>query len=126
MNVNLTITTEQAQGSVPVMIFHLHGWLDWQSENQLVQAAEEAHQQGGRYLLLDLGGVDMITSAGMRAIQRAFTLYNPKQAGKASPGLKMCNASPKIYAILDMAGFLQNIPNFESIQTAVSSFTPQN
>ncbi len=123
MDVNLNIRTEQAQGKVPVTILHLRGWLDQQSEEQLVQAASEVQKLGARYILLDLSEVDMITSAGMRAIQKVYKQLTPEQEPYKVARLKMCNAPPKIYSILSTTGFLLNIPNYESLQTAIDSFT---
>src|SRR3990170_165185 len=77
MDITLEITTEQAQGKVPVTVFHLQGWLDAQSEEQLLAAAREAHDAGARFLLLDLAEVDTLTSAGMRAMQKVYKLFTP-------------------------------------------------
>jgi anti-anti-sigma factor len=122
MDVDLKITTEQVQDKNAITIFHLRGWLDAQSEQQLVQAGRKAYEQGARFLLLDLSEVDTLTSAGMRAIQKVYKLFTPQDDLSKVARLKMCNAPPKIYAVLDLTGFLKNIPNYESLQTALDSF----
>ncbi len=122
MDITLKITTEQARGKVPVTVFHLQGWLDAQSEEQLLAAAREAYDAGTRFLLLNLAEVDTLTSAGMRAMQKVYKLLTPPGEQFKVARLKLCNAPPQIHHILGITGFLQNIPNFESQQAAIDSF----
>jgi anti-anti-sigma factor len=122
MDITLKITTEQVQGKVPVTVFHLQGWLDAQSEEQLLAAAREAYDAGARFLLLDLARVDTLTSAGMRAMQKVYKLFTPSGEQYRVSHLKLCNAPPQIHHILGITGFLQNIPNFDSQQAAIDSF----
>ncbi len=122
METGLKITEEQVQAKMPIMVFHLRGWLDAQSEEQLLGAARDAYEGGSRYLLLDLSEVDTLTSAGMRAIQKVFRLYSPSNEQPNTNPVKMCNAPPQIYHVLGITGFLQTIPNYESIQAALDSF----
>jgi anti-anti-sigma factor len=122
MDIALKITKEQVQGSVPVMVFHLRGWLDAQSEEELLAAARDAYDAGSRFLLLDLAEVDTLTSAGMRAIQKVYKIYTSEEEHFKVSRVKMCNAPPQVYHILGMTGFLQNIPNYETQQAAVDSF----
>jgi anti-anti-sigma factor len=119
---DLKNSVEQVQGAVPITIFHLRGWLDGQSENDFVQWASEAYQNGTRYLLLDLGELDTLTSAGMRAIQKVYNMYTPKGSDQEFPHLKLASAPPPVYHALKITGFLQSIPMFESVQSAVDSF----
>jgi anti-anti-sigma factor len=122
MDGTLKITKEQVQGSVPVMVLHLRGWLDAQSEGALLAAARDAYDAGSRFLLLDLAEVDTLTSAGMRAIQKAYKIYTLEEEHFKVSRVKMCNAPPQVYHVLGMTGFLQNIPNYENQQAAVDSF----
>ena len=113
---------KQVQGAVPITVFHLRGWLDAQSEEQFVQWASEAHANGARYLLLDLSELDTLTSAGIRAIQKVYKLYTPEGSSKESPHLKMASAPPQVYHVLKVTGFLQAIPMYESVQSAIDTF----
>jgi anti-anti-sigma factor len=119
---DLKNTVEQVQGEVPITIFHLRGWLDGQSESDFIQWASEAHENGNRYLLLDLSELDMLTSAGMRAIQEVYKLYTPKDADEDYPHFRMAKAPPQVYNALKVTGFLQTIPVFESLQSAIDTF----
>jgi anti-anti-sigma factor len=123
MDSGLKITVEQVEGQTPVTIFHMRGWLDAQSEEQLLGTAREAYDGGSRNLLLDLAEMDTLTSAGMRAIQKVFRLFTPAEEQFKVARVKMCNAPPQIYHVLGITGFLQSIPNYESLQTALESFS---
>jgi len=124
MNADLKITSEQIQrqGKDSVTVFHLRGWLDGQSEEQLLTAAREAHAAGARYLVLDMAEIDTLTSAGMRAIQKVYKLFTPSDQNAKTARIKLCNASAPVYQVLKITGFLQSMPMYESLQTALDSY----
>lgn len=122
MNTDFKITSEQKQAGVPVTVLHVRGWLDAQSEEQLLEAARTAFDGGGRYLLIDMSDLDTLTSAGMRAIQKVYQMFTPKDEHFKVAHLKLCNAPPQIYNVLGITGFLQNIPMYESLENALESF----
>ena len=122
MDSDLKITSEQVQASVPVTVFYLRGWLDSQSEEQLLETARLAYDEGARYLLIDMSDLDTLTSAGMRSLQKVYQIFTPKEDHFKVAHLKLCNAPPQIYNVLGITGFLQNIPMYESMDTALDSF----
>jgi anti-anti-sigma factor len=122
MNSDLRISSEQMQADVPVTVLQLRGWLDAQSEGQLLEAARNSYDGGARYLLIDMSELDTLTSAGMRALQKCFQIFTPKEDQFKVAHLKLCNAPPQIYNVLGITGFLQNIPMYESMETALQSF----
>ena len=122
MNSDLKISSEQMQAEVPVTVFHLQGWLDAQSEEQLLVAARNAYDSGARYLLINMADLDTLTSAGMRALQKCYQIFTPKEDQFRVAHLKLCNAPPQIYNVLGITGFLQNIPMYESRDAALQSF----
>lgn len=122
MNEALKITPEQVQADVPVTVFHIGGWLDAQSEAQFLEAARIAYDAGARFLLIDMNDLDTLTSAGMRAIQKVYQMFTPKEEHFKVAHVKLCNAPPQIYNVLGITGFLQNIPMYESLETALESF----
>lgn len=125
MDSDFKITSEQKQADVPVTVFHIHGWLDAQSEEQLLAAARTAYEEGTRYLLVDMKELDTLTSAGMRALQKVYQIFTPKEDHFKVAHLKLCNAPPQIYHVLGITGFLHNIPMYESIDSALQSFGKQ-
>jgi anti-anti-sigma factor len=122
MNSDLKISSEQIQADVPVTVFRLRGWLDAQSEEQLLEAARTSYDGGARYLLIDMSELDTLTSAGMRALQKVYQIFTPKEDQFRVAHLKLCSAPPQIYNVLGITGFLQNIPMYESQDAAIQSF----
>lgn len=122
MDGDLKISSEQVQADVPVAVFHLRGWLDAQGEPKLLEAAREAYDGGARYLLINLMELSTLTSAGMRALQKVYQIFTPKEDQFKVAHLKLCNAPAPIYNVLGLTGFLQNIPMYESQEAALESF----
>jgi anti-anti-sigma factor len=124
MDSDLKIISEQIQrqGKDPVTVFHLRGWLDAQSEEQLLTQAREAHAAGARYLILDLAEISMLTSTGMRAIQKVYMIFTPPDQNVKIDHMKLCNALPQVYHVLGVTGFLQTMPMYESLQSALDSY----
>lgn len=122
MNSDLKISSEEVQADVPVSIFHLRGWLDAQGEGLLLEEARKASDGGAQYLLIDMSDVDTLTSAGMRALQKVYRIFTPKEDQFKVAHIKLCNAPPQIYNVLGITGFLHQIPMYESIDAALESF----
>jgi anti-anti-sigma factor len=121
---DLKIINEQVQrqGKDPVIVFHMRGWLDAHSEGHLVATAEEAYAAGAAYLVLNLEEIDTLTSAGMRAIQKVFTLFNSRNQDAQIVRMKLCSAPPPVYHVLGLTGFLHTMPMYENLQDALDSF----
>ena len=128
----LNITASQIQGEVPVTILHLSGHLHGSTEPELLDRARQAREDGSKYLLLDLSGVQVLTSAGLRAIHNIFNLFTPqsdrqviKQHGDEpykSPYFKLVCPNPDVYYVLNITGFLQNILIYNDMDEATNSF----
>lgn len=119
---DLKIVVEQAQVAVPVTIFHVSGWLDGQSEEQMLQAAREAHDAGARFLLVDMAGLDTMTSAGIRALQKVYQIFTPREDRFKVSHLKLSGAPPQIHSVLSITGFLHNIPMHATVADALQAF----
>lgn len=129
----LNITISQIQGNVAVGVLHLKGHLHGSTESQLLDRARQAYEDGTRYLLLDLSELEVLSSAGLRAIQSIFKLYTPqddmdlmkKHEGEPykSPYMKIVCPNPHIYYIFNIAGFLQNILIYNNLEDATNSFS---
>jgi len=129
----LTITSSQIQGDVTVTVLHLKGHLHGATENLLTDHARQANEDGAKHLLLDLSELDVLSSAGLRAIQNVFKLFTPQsdlevmnQHGEEpykSPYMKIVCPNPQIYYIFNIAGFLQNILVYNNLEEATNSFT---
>ena len=122
MGVEFELTKELPPGKAGVAVIHLAGWLDAQSEARLVEAVQRAREEGITHILLDLAEVDTVTSAGIRAMQKSYQLLTPKGADAKARFLKLCNASPQVYQVLNVTGLLMRIPVYESQDIAIDSF----
>lgn len=127
----LIINTLHIQGNVSVTILQLEGKFDRATSNQALDRARQAYEDGARHLLLDLSGVTMLTSSGLLAIQSIFKLFTPEsdiqlihhtKEQYKSPYVKLVSPDPKIYYVLNIAGFLQNLLIYNDLDEAVNSF----
>jgi anti-anti-sigma factor len=125
MKSNLKNSVEQVQDEVLITTFHLSGRLDINGEEDFVKWASDAYQAGARYLLLDMSEVTMLTSAGMRAIQKVYRMFTTEDSTLDTSQLKMAAAPPPVYEPLKMTGFLKTIPVFETVQSAIAAFKKQ-
>ncbi|MCQ3937604.1 MAG: hypothetical protein DPW18_11235 [Chloroflexi bacterium] len=116
-----------------VVILQLEGNLDRQTEDELVHAAQREFDSGARFLLMDLHGVEVVTSAGLRALHTIYKMFTPEneiQAWRAehphevfkSPYFKLAQPSPQVHYVLSMAGFLQSLYIHPSAAEALASF----
>lgn len=117
-----------------VVVLHLEGSLDASTEGLAVDAARTEFDAGVRYLLLDFGGLTMISSAGLRAIHTIYKMYTPAGEIQAwnkehpeepfkSPYLKIARPLSDIHYTLSISGFLHNIYIFPALQQALDSFS---
>lgn len=128
----LSITRSQVQGSTAVTILHLGGHLHGSTEQQLIEHAGQVFEDGVKHLLLDLTELEVLSSAGLRAIQKIFKLLTPPsdielmhQHGAEpykSPYLKLVCPNPQIYYVLNITGFMQNMFIYNNLDEAVKSF----
>ncbi len=132
MTSTLTITKSDHG---PVKILHLAGGLDSGTQSLLMDAAHAEQAAGTRFLLIDLTKLDFIASAGLAALHNIYKLFTPQAAvdnwDKQNHGepykseyVKLAGASPSVYYVLNLAGFLQNIPIYPDVDGALKSFHP--
>ena len=126
-----TLTITKTEG--PVKILHLAGKLDGQTQQALLDVARAEKAAGIRFLLIDLQGVDFIASAGLGALHNIYKLFTPQdevdrweQEKHGEPYkssyFKLAGAAPPVYYVLNIAGFLQNIPIYPDRDAALKSF----
>jgi len=117
----------------PVTVLYFEGRLDGQTENLAVESARTAHEAGARFLLIDLQNVDMVTSAGLRALHTIYKMFTPNEDVQKwqfehaeeiykSPYFKLSRLTSQVHYVLSIAGFLQNIAMYPEFQEAFDSF----
>jgi len=78
------------------------------------------HQVAGGQcqLVLDLTGVDFMSSAGLRAILGAL-----KESRQEGGDLRLAGAQPGVEKVLNMSGFTNILKAFPSVAEAVTSYS---
>ncbi len=126
----LTITQSDHDS---VKVLHLAGKLTGQTNRQLLDIARREQALGTRYLLIDLTNVNYVGSVGLATLHNIYRMFTPQQAidawEKQHPGvpykseyMKVAGASPSVYYVLEIAGFLLNIPIFPDLDQGLKSF----
>lgn len=116
-----------------VVVLHVAGHLDGETENLLVTEASTVFNAGKKHIILELSKVDIISSAGLRAIHVIYKMFTQhpdmekwqgEHAGETfkSPFVKLAQPSSQVHYVLSMAGFLQNIYIYPTLQEALDSF----
>ena len=117
----------------PVKVLHLAGKLDGKTRPELLDTARAEQAAGARYLLIDLANVEYIARVGLATLLNLYRMITPRQAVEAwdqgnhgepykSEYMKLAGASPSVYYVLNIAGFLQNIPIYPDVDEALKSF----
>jgi anti-anti-sigma factor len=114
------VTVSQTQGRVPVTILELQDRLNMGNIAELEKAARDAYAAGGRNMIIDLSKAPTLTSAGIRTIVIIYKmLKEPKEDVRH---LKLVCPTPYVREVLNIAGMLEYIEIFTSLDDAVASF----
>lgn len=129
----MEISVSQEQGRASVTVLKVTGELNAVTYEQFQSTAKKAIDDGARNVVVDLGGVPYMSSAGMRALNQIFnwlTTSSESEAikkgiasGKAkSPHLKLLNPSARVLQALKTAGFDMFLEIYHDHQQAITSF----
>lgn len=112
------VQVTQAQGKVPVTIFQIQDRVNLGNYKELEQAAKDAHENGTRYLVIDLSKSDSLTSIGIRAL----VVIHKMLSTESGSHLKLAGVIPPIREMLQIAGITQFIEIYDTVDEAVASF----
>jgi anti-anti-sigma factor len=115
------VTVYQVQGRIPVTVLELHDRINMGNISELDQAAREAFTAGAHDMLIDLSKVPSLTSAGIRAILIIHKMLATSEMDQASH-LKLVSPTPYVQDVLQVAGLLDYLEVFASLEEAVASF----
>jgi anti-anti-sigma factor len=110
----LSLETDNRQD---VSVMKVKGRVDSESTPELDDALTQLLQQNRNKIVLNLQGVDFISSAGLRAIVKAF-----QAAQKADGGLRLASVSNPVEVVLRTVGMMQMLQMYPSEQEAIESF----
>lgn len=97
-----------------VVIMSLSGRLDAMSATDCEKVVDEVLGSGARLLLIDLGEVSYVSSAGLRVILKAAkALYGSGRLALARP-------QEDVREVLEMTGFGEIMPIHDSLDEAIA------
>jgi stage II sporulation protein AA (anti-sigma F factor antagonist) len=94
----MEIREERSDGA---MVMAPSGRLDSVTSTELEKRIVGRIEAGDRRLVLDLAGVEYISSAGLRVL-----LMAAKRLKEPSAALVLCGLGPSVRTVLELAGFL--------------------
>jgi len=136
----MDISVSKQSGRVEVTVLVLKGELDGQTYQELIKQARELHAAGVRDILIDLGELSYISSAGLVAIHTLALLLrgeaipdsedgwaSMKSVKKSTDGemeshLKLLNPRPEVRSVFEMVGFDRAFEIHTDLEAAVKSF----
>lgn len=136
----MQITFSKQESSVPVTVMQLTGNLDASNYTEVIDKAQEAHNDGVRNLLIDLSKVPYISSAGLMSLHTVVLIFTGQSAqskdgkrssfrpinltrdGEVRKHVKLLSPQSSVEQVLDMVGLKQFFDIHTDLDTAVKSF----
>lgn len=103
-------------GTDDVTVVEVNGRVDSMNANQLGDALSGEIENGNVQLVLDLAGVDYMSSAGLREIVNALKKVKPKG------DLRIAQPTERVLEVLEMAGLNTILKIFHTQNEAVGSY----
>ncbi len=109
--------SEEKAGSVRILA--LSGRLDTETAPDFELKAHDLFTEGDRHFVVDLSGIDYVSSAGLRVL---LSLAKQVDGGKGS--LQLCGLPPHVKQVFDLAGF-SKLLNLQPTLKGVLSSHPE-
>ena len=100
-----------------IHIFSLDGRFDAHSAGDVEKELNLTISKGARKLLVDMDGVEYISSAGLRVL-----LAVAKKLKKEEGEIKICCLKPYVKEVFDIAGFTQIFKIYDTTEKAIREF----
>ena len=120
----MSILVGQEQGSVPVTVLKIEGDIDAGSYKALQDKASEVIEAGASNILLDLGQVEYMGSAGFRAIHAIANMLNTEgeEGMYRSQHVKLLNPKGEVARVIKTLGFDSFLEIHDDRAAAIASF----
>lgn len=136
----MEMTVSKNLGIVPVTVLGVEGSLDGSNYSGLIAKADEILKEGSHDLLLDLGKLRFVSSAGISALHRVSLLFSGKRREEMEEGwaeyhamqrdlgngfqqhVKLLNPNVEVKKALELTGFSAYFEIYTDIQAALTSF----
>jgi anti-anti-sigma regulatory factor len=128
---DLNISVSDEPGEIPITVFRLAGRVNLGNSDRLMLTLRAAFNRGSRNMILDLTGVESLTSAGLRVILQLYKLLGEEAAagtGEAeiaakSPYLKLAGPNANVREVFQMVGIERLFEIYQNVAAARASFT---
>lgn len=100
-----------------VQLFEVSGRVDSTNASELGLAMDRAADEGRNHIVLDLGGVEYMSSAGLREMVRVL-----KRVKRSGGDLRIANPSERVREVLELAGLDTIFEIYPTQVEAVGSF----
>ncbi len=129
-----------AQGKVPVTILSLHGAVDGSNYQTVIEKVNQLYGSGTRSLLLDLGDVNFLSSAGLVALHSIILIMRGEKPNATESGwealhaidrdsnagpqanVKLLNPQPRVANTLHISAMEKFFEIFTDQQSAIEAF----
>ena len=102
-----------------ILVVYLEGRLDVSVANEVEEGLSELIDSGDhRKVVLNMDGIDYMSSSGFRACISTLRKLNAKEGA-----LKMCNIKPAVKRIFDVIELTSLFDIYSSEEEAINSFT---
>jgi len=136
----MQISFSKQEGRAPVTVMKLSGNLDASNYADVIAKAQDAYDEGARYLLIDLSEVPYVSSAGLMSLHSvalilagfsmkskesgrpAFRSINSQNEKIVREHVKLLSPQPAVEQVLDVVGLKQFLDIYANLKTAVQSF----
>ena len=120
----MSILVGQEQGKVPVTVLKIEGDIDAGSYKALQDKAGEVIEAGATNILLDLGEVEYMGSAGFRAIHAIANMLNTEgeEGMYRSRHVKLLNPRGEVARVIKTLGFDSFLEIHDDRAAAIASF----
>ena len=137
----MEINISYEQGKAPVTVIKVAGQLDGQTYQKLIASAQEVIKAGSKNILLDMGELTFISSAGLVSLHvialllrgeampdldhgwAALKSVNKSRESGMQQHVKLLNPRSEVVNVLDMVGFSTFFEIFDDKQKALESFS---
>ena len=117
----LNFMVGEEQGKVPVTVLRVEGDIDAATHKTLQDKAAEIVEAGSTHILLDLGGVNYMGSAGFHAISNMLNDGDTPGTMK-SAHLKLLNPTDAVARVIKTLGFDVYLDIYQDRGEAINSF----
>ena len=105
----------QCENRGEIRVVHVAGRIDSSNADEFGRDIRGVITGGSRQLLLDFAGVPYINSAGLRAV-----LVAAKSLKMPGDRCVICGLSPEVKEIFELAGFMNILRTYPSVEDALS------